>query len=186
MYTIRFQLNSSFNNLPEIVVLILSFFQISLMRYTIISIFFLISIVAKSQTVPPPSNTHVNDIPNMEGTVSPSDTKHSSDGIYTVVEEYAHYKDGDAALMAFIAKSIQYPTIAVENEIQGKVYLNYIVNTDSTLSDITVARLVAGGDILNREAIRVLKLTSGNWVPAKNNGKVVRCRMNLPIVFKLQ
>ncbi len=156
------------------------------MRLSIISFFILVSCVSYSQTVPPPTISHIDSKITMEGAVSPTESLNSTDAIYTVVEEYAHYKDGDAALMTFIAKNIQYPNIALENEIQGKVYLSYVVNVDSTISDITVARSVAGGDILDNEAIRVLKLTSGEWVPAKNNGKVVRCRMILPIIFHLQ
>jgi len=61
-----------------------------------------------------------------------------------------------------------------------------VVNTDSTLSDITVVRGINGGEMLNKEAIRVVKLTSGDWVPARVNNKPVKCKMILPIQFKLQ
>ena len=91
-----------------------------------------------------------------------------------------------SALINFISSTIVYPEYAKENEIQGRVYLQFVVKSDGTLSDIQVARSVPGGSMLDKEAIRVLKLTSGKWKPASHNGRPVSCRMNFPVSFVLQ
>lgn len=126
---------------------------------------------------------------DMEGDVSPaiapvSDTEEEK--IYTIVEQKAEYVGGMSALMKFISSTIVYPEYAKDNEIQGKVYLQFIVRTDGSLSDIKVARSVSGGRMLDDEAIRVIKLTSGKWNPARQDGKPVSCNMTLPVVFVLQ
>ena len=126
---------------------------------------------------------------DMEGDVSPaiapvSDTEEEK--IYTIVEQNAEYVGGMSALIKFISSTIIYPEYAKDNEIQGKVYLQFIVRTDGSLSDIKVARSVSGGRMLDDEAIRVIKLTSGKWNPARQDGKPVSCNMTLPVVFVLQ
>lgn len=128
-------------------------------------------------------------IVEMEGDVSPAippTSDEEEEKIYSVVEQNAEYTGGMSALIKFISSTIVYPEYAKENEIQGKVYLQFIVRTDGNLSDIKVARSVPGGKMLDDEAIRVVKLTSGKWNPARQNGKSVSCNMTLPVVFVLQ
>ena len=159
------------------------------MRKTLTAFIFCLSLVSKSQTVPPTTIMRDEIIVEMEGDVSPA-IPPTSDGveekIYSVVEQNAEYTGGMSALIKFISSTIVYPEYAKENEIQGRVYLQFVVKSDGTLSDIQVARSVPGGAILDKEAIRVLKLTSGKWNPARQNGKPVSCRMNLPVSFVLQ
>jgi protein TonB len=157
------------------------------MRFLISSIFLLISICLTSQTEIPSSIDRIDErrTSNVES-YPVEDLIPSNSEIYSVVEEQAHYKYGDEALMKFVSKNIIYPQSAVEIEIQGKVYVQFVVNTDSTLSDITVVRGINGGAMLNKEAIRVVRLTSSDWVPARVNNMPVKCKMILPIMFKLQ
>lgn len=126
---------------------------------------------------------------DMEGDISPAIepvSEKEEEKIYTLVEQNAEYVGGMSALIKFISSTIIYPDYAKDNEIQGKVYLQFIVRTDGNLSDIKVARSVPGGKMLDDEAIRVVKLTSGKWNPAHQNGKLVSCNMTLPVVFVLQ
>ena len=124
-----------------------------------------------------------------EGDASPAIAPTSDveeEKIYTLVEQKAEYVGGMSALMKFISSTIVYPEYAKDNEIQGKVYLQFIVRTNGSLTDIKVARSVPGGRMLDDEAIRVIKLTSGKWNPARQNGKPVSCNMTLPVVFVLK
>ncbi len=159
------------------------------MRTILTALVFCISLISKSQTVPPTSIIRDEIIVEMKGDVSPT-IPPTSDGveekIYSVVEQNAEYTGGMSALVNFISTTIVYPEYAKENEIQGKVYLQFVVRTDGSLSDIQVARSVPGASMLDKEAIRVLKLTSGKWKPAQQNGKPVSCRMNFPVSFVLQ
>ena len=156
------------------------------MRFFICFLFLSFSVYSNSQTVTPSKTDRIDERRTSDGESYPvQDIIPTKSDIYSVVEEQAHYKYGDEALLKFISKNIIYPPSAVEIEIQGKVYVQFVVNTDSTLSDITVVRGINGGEMLNKEAIRVVKLTSGDWVPAKVNSKPVKCKMYLPIMFKL-
>lgn len=159
------------------------------MRLTLPAFVFFISLISKSQTVPPTTIMRDEIILEMEGDVSPAippTSDEEEEKIYSVVEQNAEYTGGMSALIKFISSTIVYPDYAKENEIQGRVYLQFVVKSDGTLSDIQVARSVPGGAILDKEAIRVLKLTSGKWKPAQQNGKPVSCRMNFPVSFVLQ
>ena len=158
------------------------------MRFTLTAFIFCLSLFSKSQTVPPPKVERIDNSINIEGDVSPAIppiSDEEEEKIYTVVEQNAEYTGGMSALIKFISSTIVYPDYAKENEIQGRVYLQFVVRTDGSLSDIKVARSVPGGSMLDNEAIRVVKLTSGKWIPARQNGKPVSCRMNLPVSFVL-
>jgi protein TonB len=159
------------------------------MRTTLIALVFCISLISNSQTVPPTSIMRDEIILDTEGDASPAIAPTSDveeEKIYTLVEQKAEYVGGMSALMKFISSTIVYPEYAKDNEIQGKVYLQFIVRTNGSLTDIKVARSVPGGRMLDDEAIRVIKLTSGKWNPARQNGKPVSCNMTLPVVFVLK
>jgi protein TonB len=106
--------------------------------------------------------------------------------VFTIVEQMPEFEGGQQALMSFISKNMVYPSVSKENEIQGTVFLSYIVRANGNLSDIKVLRSVSGGSELDREAIRVLKLTNGKWSPGKQNGKPVHVEMKLPFRFLLR
>jgi|GEM_PF-1715326 len=159
------------------------------MRTILTALVFYISLISKSQTVPPTSFMRDEIIVDMEGDVSPPIPPTSNDEeekIYTLVEQNAEYNGGTAALLKFISSTIIYPEYAKDNDIKGRVYLQFVVRTDGSLTDIKVARSVPSGKMLDDEAIRVIKLTSGRWKPARQNGKPVSCIMTLPVVFVLQ
>jgi protein TonB len=116
--------------------------------------------------------------------IEPAD---SSAEVLMFVEQMPIFKEGDyAGLMKFISKNIVYPLEAVENDIQGKVYLGFVVRTDGTLSDVKVMRSASGASMLDKEAVRVMMLTSGKWTPGKQKGQPVNVRMNFPINFNLR
>jgi protein TonB len=106
--------------------------------------------------------------------------------VFTMVEQMPEFEGGQQALMNFISKNMVYPSSAVDDEIQGRVYLKFVVTSTGSLEDIQVLRGIQGGEALHREAIRVIKLTKGKWIPGKQNGKAVSVAFTLPVVFKLQ
>ncbi len=106
--------------------------------------------------------------------------------VQTIAEVMPEYEGGQAALMNFISKTMVYPQNAIDNEIQGKVFLGFVVSSTGALEDIRVIRGVPGGEELNKEAIRVIKLTNGKWKPGSQGGVNVNVSYTLPIVFHLQ
>ncbi len=103
--------------------------------------------------------------------------------VFMIVEQMPEFPGGETALRNFIAKSIKYPTAAQENGVEGKVFVNFIVDKDGT---ITQAKVVRGVDsALDKEALRVIN-SLPKWVPGKQGGKPVRVSYTVPIVFVLQ
>jgi periplasmic protein TonB len=98
------------------------------------------------------------------------------------VQEPAEYPGGFTQLYSEIGKLIKYPVDCINNEIQGTVYLEFIVNKKGEISDITIKKGVHPK--LDNEAARVLSLLK-KWIPAKNNGTIVKTYYILPIKFRL-
>lgn len=105
--------------------------------------------------------------------------------IFSVVEEYPEYPGGYPAMMEFFKKNLHYPESAIENNIEGKCFVKFVVDKDGRIFDIRIVRGVPGCPECDREAIRAVKLMP-KWKPAKNNGQIVRCYFNLPINFVKQ
>jgi periplasmic protein TonB len=103
--------------------------------------------------------------------------------VFVVVEEMPSFPGGDAELMKFIAENIQYPEIAKENNIQGKVIMRFCVTYKGTVDQVSVARGVDPS--LDEEAIRVVKMLP-LFKPGKQGGKPVNVWYSLPISFQLK
>ena len=102
---------------------------------------------------------------------------------FTKVEIEAEYPGGDTAWMHFLNKHLHYPDDAINNEIHGKVIVEFIVETDGRISDVkAVSGPTKGG--LREEAVRVVSI-SGKWVSAIQNGVQVRSYKRVPIEFKM-
>jgi len=103
--------------------------------------------------------------------------------VFTIVEEMPSYPGGDAKMYEYLGKNIKYPQIARESSIQGRVFVNFVVEPDGSVSNVKVLRGIGGG--CDEEAMRVVK-TMPKWKPGKQRGKAVRVSYTLPVVFKLQ
>ena len=103
--------------------------------------------------------------------------------VFVVVEEMPEFPGGVTALRKYLAESVKYPVIAQENGIQGKVYVNFVVNKDGSVSNAKVARGVDPS--LDQEALRVVS-TLPKWKPGKQRGQPVRVSYTVPINFQLQ
>ena len=105
------------------------------------------------------------------------------DKVFKVVESMPKFPGGVEALMRYLSKNIIYPSIAQEMGIQGKVYVQFVVNKNGEIVDITIAKGVDRS--LNEEALRVVQ-NMPNWKPGKQRGKAVNVSYNIPINFKLK
>ncbi|HBK40100.1 MAG TPA: M56 family peptidase, partial [Porphyromonadaceae bacterium] len=102
--------------------------------------------------------------------------------LFIVVEVQPQYPGGDITMNKFISDNLQYPKIAQENGIQGRVITQFIVEKDGSLSDIQVVRGVDPS--LDKEAIRLIRLMP-EWIPGTQRGNKVRVRYTLPVTFRL-
>lgn len=99
------------------------------------------------------------------------------------VEEMPRFPGGDEALLKVIADNTKYPAEAIANNIQGKVILKFVVNSDGSVSRVEILR---GADpLLDKEAIRVVGSISG-FRPGKQNGVAVPVWFTIPVNFQLK
>lgn len=103
--------------------------------------------------------------------------------VFVVVEEMPSFPGGDAELLKFIYENIQYPEIAKENNIQGKVIMRFCVTYKGTVDQVSVSRGVDPS--LDEEAVRVIKMLP-LFKPGKQGGKPVNVWYSLPISFQLK
>ncbi len=116
----------------------------------------------------------------MEGVIEIT-TKKSKD-VFTVVESLPEYSGGPQALNAFVYSTMKYPTIALENGIQGKVMVSFVV---SNTGEIINVKVKSGVDaFLDKEAMRIVK-SMPRWIPGKQNGEGVNVPYQIPINFSL-
>lgn len=104
--------------------------------------------------------------------------------IYNVVEEMPKYVGGEAALMKFMCDNLKYPEEAQKQKKEGRVMVRLVIEKNGTVSDYQVVKSLSSE--LDAEALRVAKMLPNKWKPAKNKGKVVRCRYSIPFTFRLK
>ncbi len=110
------------------------------------------------------------------------DDPNDPDYIYNVVEIDPEFPGGIDAMYRFVKDNIKYPQAALDNNIQGRVYVTFVVEEDGSISNLRLARDIGGG--CGNEAIRVVKMMP-KWTPGKQGGKPVRVQYNLPVGFTL-
>lgn len=118
----------------------------------------------------------------VSGPVGPVVEADDDDPIFDVVEENAQFPGGDEACMKWLQEHIKYPQICIEQNVQGRVYVGFVVNRDGSIVDVKIIK--SPDNNLSKEAERVVKLMP-KWKPAKQGNKTVRSRFNLPVNFRL-
>ncbi|PTQ95705.1 TonB family protein [Mucilaginibacter yixingensis] len=101
--------------------------------------------------------------------------------IYSKIEQSAEFPGGIDSFFKFMSKNLKYPPDAKKNNVQGKVFLTFVVEKDGSLTDIKVVRGIGYG--CDEEAIRVMKL-SPKWNAAMHDNKPVRQQYTIPILFQ--
>ena len=117
----------------------------------------------------------------MEGLSTLGD-KPENDSIYQIVDEMPQYPGGEKAMMEYVAKNVKYPQEAKDKEIQGRVFVSFVIEKDGSVNEVKVLRSIGGG--CDEEAVRVIK-DMPKWKPGKQEGKPVRVSYMMPINFKL-
>ena len=103
--------------------------------------------------------------------------------IFTVVEQMPEFPGGMTRLAEYLASNIRYPQLARESGIQGRVFINFVVESDGSVTNVRVIRSLGGG--CDEEAVRVVRAMP-RWTPGRQRGRAVRVSYNLPVNFRLQ
>lgn len=108
--------------------------------------------------------------------------KEDVDQIFLVVEETATPKGGMAAFYKYVGDKMKYPAQARRMGIEGKVFVEFVINRDGSITDVKAIKGIGAG--CDEEAVRVVQ-SAPPWNPGKQRGKPVRQRYVVPITFKL-
>jgi len=103
--------------------------------------------------------------------------------IPTFVQEMPSFEGGESALFQFIADNIKYPQSAKESNVQGKVYVSFVIDANGHVTRVKLLRGIGSG--CDEEAMRVISMMP-TWNAGRQNGRAVSVLFNLPIVFKLE
>jgi periplasmic protein TonB len=113
---------------------------------------------------------------------APKKVEEDWDKTFTKVEIESEYPGGAAAWQRYLIKTLRYPQEAQDNEIQGTVVVQFIVDKAGVVSEV---QAISGPKELQDEAVRVIK-KSGQWTPAVQNGRQVKSYKKQPIQFRLE
>ena len=103
---------------------------------------------------------------------------------FQLVEEKPSFNGGDAnEFSKWVNSKLQYPEIAKENGVQGRVTLQFTVNPDGSVSNVKVLRGVNSS--LDKEAVRVVSM-SPKWKPGKQRDRAVKVTYTFPVIFQLR
>jgi TonB family protein len=105
-----------------------------------------------------------------------------ADEVFDIVEEQPAPVGGMKEFYSYVAHNLRYPTTARQKGIEGRVFIQFVVDSEGNLTKIKTVKGVGAG--CDEEAVRVLE-GAPNWKPGKQRGRAVNVRMILPITFKI-
>lgn len=146
----------------------------------LIALVFIFSCSSNSEVLP--ELNQETEVQAVENEVSSTD---GTDEVFFVVEEMPEFQGDNtgAKFRQYIGENLEYPKIAKENGISGKVFIEFIINEDGEMSNVSIKRGV--DPVLDKEALRVIK-SSPNWKAGKQRGINVSVQYTFPINFALQ
>jgi len=112
----------------------------------------------------------------------PPPPKYSEDVIYCGIGPSAEYKGGTAAWMKFLSNNLKWPEDAVSMDYKGTIRVRFVIEKDGTVSNVEASE---GPKLFQNEAIRVISLSNGGWLPETTSGHAVRSYKTQPIVFRI-
>lgn len=126
------------------------------------------------------------------------DESSSDELVYTIVEKMPTYKGCESMksemekqkctnekIMAYLSENVSYPEEAQDQEIEGRVFVRYIVTPSGKVTDVEVIRGIPSGEILDQEAVRVIQ-NLPDFNPGIQKGEAVAVQYNVPIRFALK
>ena len=102
--------------------------------------------------------------------------------VFIVVEQPPQFVGGDEAMGKYLAENLRYPKKARREGIEGRVYVQFIVEKDGSISNVETIKGI--GELCDEEASRVIAKMP-NWTPGTQRGQTVKVKMILPISFML-
>ena len=114
---------------------------------------------------------------------APVEPEAKPEQIFKSVEQMPQFPGGDEALLKYLSSHINYPPMAAENNIQGRVVVQFVVDKTGKVGEVKIARSV--DKELDNEAVRVCK-SLPKFTPGRQNGQPVAVWYTLPVTFKLQ
>lgn len=108
---------------------------------------------------------------------------HKGGEIYMVVEEMPEFPGGQEALMNYLATNIRYPAAAIEQGLKGRVYVQFVINTEGKTEQIKILR--EAHPLLDNEAYRVVA-EMPRWKPGMQSGVAVSVTYTVPVNFALE
>jgi protein TonB len=102
--------------------------------------------------------------------------------LLTHLDVLPSFPGGEKARITYFHKQVKYPKFAMDNKIQGVVYVNFIVEPDSSISNISILQGIGAG--CDDEAIRAVR-EMPEWIPGQKNGRAVRVQITMPLTFSL-
>ena len=114
--------------------------------------------------------------------VQAAEPEEETDQVFTIVEESATPKGGMGAFYKFVGDKIKYPPQARRMGIEGRVFVEFVIGKDGSLSEVRAIKGIGAG--CDEEAVRIVQ-SAPAWNPGKQRGKPVKQRYTLPIIFKL-
>lgn len=134
------------------------------------------------ETTPEISDEETEYLPETDYSVLESYIPEEKPEVFSIglVDQKPLFPGGDAALLSFIKDNIHYPPIPKENNIQGKVYIQFVIGRDGKVSNLTVVK--SADRYLDQEALRVVSLLP-DWTPGVKGGKLVPVSYIIPINF---
>ncbi|SDH07908.1 TonB family C-terminal domain-containing protein [Dyadobacter soli] len=108
--------------------------------------------------------------------------KGSKEPIFALVEEQPEYPGGNKEMFKFLGRNIKYPSAASRADVQGKVFVNFVVTSTGDIEDVKILKGIGYG--CDEEAARVISKFP-KWTPGKQDGKAVSVKFTVPINFML-
>lgn len=125
------------------------------------------------------------------GTILGEEYKSKPDSTYACIEpgidpaeETPSFPGGDAAMRKYFSDSLRYPKRCIDEGREGKVFVQFTVEADGSITGVTVRKGVQGAPDMDAEAVRLISAMP-RWTPGKMNGKAVRVNMTVPVKFDL-
>ena len=126
----------------------------------------------KTQPPTPPKTTEIYKDSDME-----------QGEIFEFPDVEAEFPGGPREMKKWISENIEYPQIAIEKDIEGKVFVGFVIQRDGKITNVYIERSVSYElDLVALQTIRKMP----RWRPGKSNGKNVRTKVRLPIAFTLK
>ena len=116
------------------------------------------------------------------GNASNTGNSQFEEALEMAADELPEFPGGTVSLLEYLRKNIKYPALCRENNVQGRVVVSFIIDTDGTITDAEVVRSV--DPLLDAEALRTISQMPA-WKPGKKDGNIVKVKYSVPINFRL-